>query len=493
MKERIALCISCCMLLAGCTLFQKKSESYHAKTIQLPDTQAGKKMSAYLDTINSGKTEAMLQFITENFAPNTLKDFTAKDRARALTNIHMDCGCLDPVRIEKSSEEEIEILTYARGTEDWNTISLKLEPNAPYHVIDEMIRKAQPPSEFVGHGKMTESEIVGALEVYLDKLVKADLFSGAVLVAKDGKPIFSRAYGIANGACGMKNKLDTKFNLGSMNKMFTSVAIAQLVEQGKISYTDTIGKPLPDYPNKGVAAKVTVEHLVTHTSGLGDFFGKEYDDASKLRFMKITDHFPLFVNKPLEFKPGTKFRYSNAGFIVLGAIIEKISGQTYFDYVREHIYKPAGMINTDAYELDRDIPNLAMGYTRDENGVRRNNLFVHCVKGTSAGGGFSTVEDLFHFARALESGKLLTPEYVKLITTCKLKSSEPQNRRYAYGFDDIIVNGQRVYGHSGGFTGINSNLSIYPELGYIVAVMANYDSPAAWRVVEKIQEWITRK
>lgn len=476
---------------------KKKNDSYQAQAIELPDTKAGKKMSAYLEVINSGKLEDTLQFITENFAPNTLEKFSAKDLANACTRIHMTYQHLDPVRIEKSSENEIEILIYANLTEEWNTISIKLEPNAPYRIIDAMIRYAPPPSEFLGHGKITDTAIVAALEAYLNKLVEADLFSGAVLVAKDGKLIFSHAYGIANGACDMKNKIDTKFNLGSMNKMFTSVAIAQLVEQGKISYTDTINKLLPDYPNKDVAAKITVAQLLMHTSGLGDFFGKEYQDASKLRFLKITDHFPLFVNKPLEFEPGTKFRYSNAGFIVLGAIIEQVTGQTYFDYVREHIYTPAGMINTDAYKLDRDIPNLAIGYTHTnadgdyEMGPRRNNLFLHVIKGSSAGGGFSTVEDLFHFALALESNKLLSAEYTKLITTYKPKTFDPENR-YAYGFDDSMINDTRVYGHGGGFSGISSYLGIYPDLGYVVAVMANYDPPSAGRVADKARELITR-
>ena len=150
------------------------------------------------------------------------------------------------------------------------------------------------------------------------------------------------------------------------------------------------------------------------------------------------------------------------------------------------------MINTDAYDLSRDIPNLAIGYTRDnEDGQRQNNLFLHVIKGCSAGGGFSTVEDLLHFALALESNKLVNAQYTKLITTCKPKTFDPKNR-YAYGFEDKVINGKRVYGHGGGFPGINSQLDIYPELGYIVAVMANYDPPAAFRVANKVRQLITR-
>src|SRR5207248_10392873 len=143
------------------------------------------------------------------------------------------------------------------------------------------------------------------------------------------------------------------------------------------------------------------------TSGIGDYFNDKYMEASKDRFRAIADYFPLFVDKPLAFEPGQQFRYSNAGFMVLGAVVEKVSGQDYFDYVRQQIYQPAGMINTDAYEMDHDTPNLAIGYTSraprggSQLGERQNNLFLHVVKGGPAGGGFSTVEDLLRFDVAL--------------------------------------------------------------------------------------------
>ena len=234
----------------------------------------------------------------------------------------------------------------------------------------------------------------------------ADLFSGSVVVAHDGKPILSRAYGLASRAHDVPNRTNTKFNLGSMNKMFTGVAVAQLAEKGRLAFTDPIGKHLTDYPNKAVAEKVTLHHLLTHTSGVGDYFNDKYMEAAKDRFRTVQDFFPLFVDKPLEFEPGAKFRYSNAGFMILGAVIEKVSGQSYFDYVRDHVYQPAGMADTDAYEMDQDTPNLATGYRRTnlygqpEVGPRRNNLFLHVFKGGPAGGGFSTAEDLIRFAAA---------------------------------------------------------------------------------------------
>jgi CubicO group peptidase (beta-lactamase class C family) len=344
---------------------------------------------------------------------------------------------------------------------------------------------------------MTPAELSREIETYLDQLVAADRFSGTILLAKDGVPFFKKAYGLASKGYNVPNRLDTKFNLGSMNKMFTSVAIAQLAEQGKLAYTDTIGKLLPDYPNKDVAAKVTVHHLLTHTSGIGNYFNSKFMEASKDRFRTINDYFPLFVNDPLQFEPGARWQYSNAGFMVLGAIVEKVSGQNYFDYVREHIYKPAGMTDTDAYEMDSDTPNMATGYTLmtptgpSPDGKRRTNLFLHSFKGGPAGGGFSTVEDLFRFATALTGHKLLSQKYTDIITTGKVKSGGDEGSQYAYGFEDARLNGQREIGHGGGFPGINSELRIFPDLGYTVAVMANYDPPTASRVAERVGKLLT--
>ncbi len=343
-----------------------------------------------------------------------------------------------------------------------------------------------------GAKKMSDAEVVADLKKYIDELVAQDRFSGTVLVARDGKPLFQQAYGLASKSFNVPNRLDTKFNLGSMNKMFTAVAVLQLVEQGKLSLEDKVGKHIPDYPNKDVAEKVTIHHLLTHTSGMGSYFNKDYMDASKARFKKVRDYFPLMANEKLAFEPGARWQYSNSGFMLLGAIIEAASGKDYFDYVREHIYKPAGMTNTDAYEMDQDTPNLAIGYTNPGRGgaPAQNNLYMHVVKGGPAGGGFSTVEDLLKFDIALRQHKLLSQKNTELLYTGKVESGGP-NSKYAYGFSDSRASGTRIVGHSGGFPGINSQLDIYLDLGYTVAVMSNYSPPAASRINERVRKRLT--
>ncbi|MHC4991541.1 MAG: serine hydrolase, partial [Planctomycetota bacterium] len=290
-------------------------------------------------------------------------------------------------------------------------------------------------------------------------------------------------------------RTDTKFNIGSMNKMFTGVAICQLAEQGRLSFDDPIIKHLPDYPNREVAESVTIHHLLTHTSGMGSYWNDQWQ-ARFTQLRTVEDLLPLFVDDPIAFEPGARFQYSNAGPIVLGLIIERITGQSYYDYVREAICKPAGMVDTDCYEMDVPVPNLAMGYTNRridgarESGPRRNNLFMHSVKGGPAGGGYSTVEDLVRFGEALRQHRLLGPEYADLLVSGKVGMGG--GAQYAYLFGDHVENGHRSYGHNGGAPGISAELRVYPELGYSYAVLSNYDGGAG-SVTPFLQDLISRR
>jgi len=321
--------------------------------------------------------------------------------------------------------------------------------------------------------------IIDEFQDFLEELVENDKFSGAVLVALDGKSVFHEAYGMANWEKQIPNNLDTKFNLGSMDKMFTAVAIMQLVEQGRISLQAKAGEYLPYYPNREVIDSITIHQLLTHTSGMGDYFNHEsYPDVhNKLR--SLDDYLPLFVDTPLLFQPGLKFRYSNSGFIVLGLIIEAVSGESYYDYVRAHIFEPAGMKDTACYEVDAGTPNLAIGYTTydhewNDTGVITDNSWFIPMRGASAGGGYSTTSDLLAFANALMGQRLLNAESTTLLL--KGKVDREANVKYAYGFVDSTIAGHRMVGHGGGAEGICSFLNIYPELGYTFIVLTNTDS-----------------
>jgi CubicO group peptidase (beta-lactamase class C family) len=328
---------------------------------------------------------------------------------------------------------------------------------------------------------LSSAQVVSQAQTYLDRMAAEGKFSGTVLIAKDDKIIFQRAYGQANHAFKVPNNLDTKFNLGSMGKMFTAVSILQLVEQGKISLDDSLIKILPDYPDPDIANKVTVYQLLTHTSGFGNMFNQRYDATPKDRLDSNKAHAALFSGIPLLFEPGARWEYSNSGYIVLGLIIEKVSGQSYFDYVREHVFKPAGMSNTDNFKLHDDVSNLAVGYTNMPGGPDqppRRVLVINSdwlAPGSSAGGGYSTVGDLLRFSQALKNHVLLSKALVDLATTGKFPTGRG-TAKYGFGMATDIANGVRFFGHSGGAPGISSNLDIYPDIGYIAVVMSNSDT-----------------
>jgi CubicO group peptidase (beta-lactamase class C family) len=479
------LLVTACLVATASPQLTVAQTSKEASVVAIPDTASGRQMTGWFRAFNSGDPKLMQTFHTASGAGERT-DRRAQQDARFFGQSRG----LELRKIEKSTNDEIVVLAQAKLTEAWYRVSIKAGAESAGGV-QISVRAASNPDP----RKLSEAEMLKVLEAYIKKLVAADAFSGTVLVARNGSPIFTGAYGLASVAYKVPNRLDTKFNLGSMNKMFTAVSVCQLAEQGKLAFTDTIGKVLTDYPNKVVAEKVTIDNLLTHSSGIGDYFNEKFMEASRDRFRKIKDYFPLFVDKPLEFEPGSKFRYSNAGFMVLGAIVEKVSGQDYFDYVREHIYKPAGMINTDAYELDRDTPNLAVGYTSDGEtsgaaNSRHNNVFMHVIKGGPAGGGYSTVEDLLRFDVALRQHKLLSAKYTDLVLAGKIASGFSPTAKYAYGFFDEVIDGKRVVGHGGGFPGINSQLDMYLDNGYTVAIMSNYDPPAAQIVAGKLREMI---
>jgi CubicO group peptidase (beta-lactamase class C family) len=277
-----------------------------------------------------------------------------------------------------------------------------------------------------------------------------------------------------------------------MNKMFTGVAIAQLAQKGKLKFDDPIGKHLPDYPNKEVAAKVTIHQLLTHSSGMGSYINEKWR-AERAKLTTIAVHFPLFVDEPLSFAPGEKFSYSNSGYMVLGAIIERVSGQDYYAYVKDHIFTPAGMTNTGFYEPGTEISNLAIGYTKmGPDGKPTDQVSANTdrleIKGGPAGGGYSTAGDLIKFHMALRDLKLLDREHLEVATKGKVEAG--QIGKYAYGFGDKTADGKHIVGHNGGWPGVAANFEMYPEIGYTSVMLMNSDPPTMMPLVGQLRKLI---
>jgi CubicO group peptidase (beta-lactamase class C family) len=326
-------------------------------------------------------------------------------------------------------------------------------------------------------------EVIAGVEALLREDAAADRFSGAVLVAKDGQVLFSGAYGLADRERGIANTPRTRFRVGSINKMFTAVSTLQLAEAGEVELTAPLGEYLSDYPNRDVATKVTIHHLLTHTGGTGNIFGPEFK-AHRLELRRLADYVRLNGDRAPEFEPGSRWKYSNYGFILLGVVIEKVSGHTYYDYVNGHIYQPANMAATGSQPEDEAVPDLSAGYTRPEETAEwAPNTDTLPWRGTSAGGGYSTAGDLARFAEALLGDQLLGPDSTQRLLTGKVEVSP--GVRYAYGFVDARdADGNGSVGHHGGAPGMNGELRIYPKSGCLIVVLANMDPPAARRIAD---------
>lgn len=449
---------------------------------QFPDTPAGNQAKAWLESFNAGDAEKHKEFLRMH-APSRLERADREIGVRAMS------GGFDVKKIEESTPTKMVALVQERSSDQFVRFTVEVDAGEQHQITRLALQGTGRPAEFaLPH--LGDNELITAVRKSLDEAAAADRFSGAVLVAKNGKPVFTQAYGLADREKKTPNTLKTRFRLGSMNKMFTAVATLQLVQKGKLDLKAPFGNYLTDYPNKDVASKVTIEQLLSHTGGTGDIFGPEFD-KNRLELKTLQDYVKLYGNRGPEFAAGSRWQYSNYGFLLLGVLIEKVTGQNYYDYVRDHIYKPAGMTGTASEPEEQMVADRSIGYTRFGGNALRPNTDTLPYRGSSAGGGYSTVEDLLKFATALQTHKLLNAQYTEMLTTGKVDT--PMGAKYAYGFGDAMVNGTRCFGHGGGAPGMNGELKICPGPGYVIAVLANMDPPGASRVADFITNRLPAK
>lgn len=451
---------------------------------QLPPTPAARQLVQWLQAYNSGSRALLSDFYERNYPAGRTRLEAEFDRRINLT------GGFDLKQVDQCDAARCSAFLEMRDRPGYSRVRVALEPGQPDRVAEldtqPIPRPAGIPSE-----RTTEAAAIDAFRSRLEIDTAADRFSGAVLVAHNGKVLFSQAYGLSDRAKKIPNTLQTRFRLGSMNKIFTAVAVLQLAEAGKIKLDDPLGKYLTDYPNRDLAAKVQIRHLLTHTGGTGEIFGPEFE-AHRLELRTLRDYLDLYGKRDLEFEPGTRRAYSNYGFVLLGALVERVSGQSYYDYVRDHIFKPSGMTRSDSQPESEAVEGRAIGYTRrDDEEEWRTNEDTLPYRGTSAGGGYSTVEDLLKFALALRTHKLLSEHSFDLLV-----HGEPVTaggRAYAFGSGTRNWEGAPYFGHNGGAPGMNTDLEVGLESGYVIAVLSNLDPPAAQRISEFIVSRLPEK
>jgi D-alanyl-D-alanine carboxypeptidase len=467
------------------------SASGGAADAALTDTVLGRRVRAYFDAFNSGDDARMTAFFEQNVSREMLRKRSPAERLRTFHEMRDVNKHFRVDRVKEGADGSITVFAENAGGQ-WRQFTFLPEDDSDRHFGGFRVEDSEPPGpgkkadEPPPSPKASDAEAAAATGALLSSLAEQGKFSGTVLLARHGKPFFSKAYGLANREFGAPCTPETKFNLGSMNKFLTTIAIGQLAAAGKLSLDDTIRKWLPDYAN-AYADRVTIAQLVTHRSGMGDMFTPRFAKIPPLEIRSLEDYLPAFEKDPLQFEPGERQQYSNAGFIVLGLIVQKASGENYFDYVKRHVLAPADMQSTASYEVDEIVPGRAEGYTLDGppgpdgKPMPRRAVFTHPGRGSSAGGGYSTAADLLKLDRALRDGKLLSAEWSAWAVSHDAGKAPAPGAVLSGGF-----------GFAGGSPGTNAVMLMNFDSGTTVVVLSNLDPPSAETVAQKIRGWLPK-
>lgn len=429
----------------------------------LPDTPAGRFLSAWIGVYNAPDAAAVARY-------NSL--YNRRSTLESWVELYRMTGPVVPVRVEAVGPNEATVLLAGDLADALWQERVVLDPADPMKVLDSAFQPADRPPE-LAIPRVSRAELERLMDERIAREVAADRFAGTIAVQRHGRMIYQSAAGLADRSDNVPVTMDTKFRVGSANKMFTAIGILQLVERGRVSLDAPVGEYLRDYPNAEFARTVTIRQLLSHTGGAGDIFTPEYE-ARRLEVKTLADYVTLFGTRAPDTSAEGKSAYANYGFVLLGRIIEAVSGEDYYTYVQRHIFAPAGMNDTASLPEEVPVPNRSRGYTRGSDGILADNASTLPYRGSAAGGGYTSAADLIRFGEALLSGRLVSREMLAQATS-------PQRPEGWYGFG-FGISGQgpgRNWGHGGGAPGMNAAFRIYPELDAIVVALANLDPVAA--------------
>ena len=484
-----AAAISLCWLIATSHAATNASTA----PVDFPETPGGKLARDLVGAINTDD-QAVARFFADYLAPDVRGTKSAEKYQRMMLKLREQSGGVALQKVLGASERSAQIILRAQKTP--HSVGLELITDGSTHIRSLMFHP-MPPPEGARPKPLSKSKVEPALvpkliEEHITETAALDLFSGVVLVAKDDRILLHRAWGMADRDRSLTNRTTTRFGSASVGKMFTGVAIAQLVEAGKLKYDDALPAVLPDFPNADKVSGVTLHHLLTHTAGLGDPFDSPRHHGFEPKCE--SDWFPLFAHEPPAFQPGAKHEYSNGGYVTLAAIIEKVSGKSFADYLCENVFARAGMSETGCAAKENQNTTIAAPHRRfmadDPLGIapRRVDATPKFKRHASGLGGWqTTTEDLFRFARAFHSARLLSPA----MTTKVAAGQVPvfgDRVQYGYGFYNMDVKGERAVGHSGGGgdLAVAAEVEMLWDSGYTVVILSNYDLPETRRLAHDI-------
>ena len=446
---------------------------------ELPESPAGVRTREFLELINTGDEAALRRFVDQALAPSFKGKSPAAEFFDFLQMVQRAHGRFD-FKASRSYEKSMQpgaviAITRTARSDRWLGVMIDVEPVEPHRITSLVINDARPPENLVDSSSLTRAQLATEMESYLSRLVKKDAFSGSVLISIGEEIVYAGAFGEADREKHIPNTLDTRFGLSSMGKMFTAIAIGQLAGAGRLAFDDKLSKYLgKDWLPADSSNSLTIRHLLSHMGGTGDFLGPLSEDKQRGTYLEVSDYKKFIAGQPLAFVPGTRFQYSNSGFILLGALIEKLTGKRYEDHVRTTIWEPAGMTGTACLRRDRPVKARAIGYYQEfENGNGRwkSNSSLVAAKGSPAGGCDSSVSDLHKFGVALRAGKLVKPEI--LAEMWKEQSLPNPVMRYGLGFILGGNDSDRVVGHGGSFPGAYGEFDILLDRNATVIVLSN--------------------
>ncbi len=464
------------------------SSASAAITTTLPDTAAGKIGGMVIAHINADTPESIQQWAPTILSPSVDADTRATILKQLATTVR-DSGGVDFVDARTQGPPGMLVVTI-KGRRTGKRVALVLLPDPQQPDTLAMVDMAplDDPALYAKWPKTaaSQAEIVQLVKDSLDLLVRTNDFSGCVTVTDGAKTIVNDCRGLAERRFNVPVDRQTKFHIGSMNKMFTAVAIAQLVEAGKLSWIDTLALRVPEYPDQAMASKITVWQLLHHTSGLGDFLVPEVFEQRE-KFVDPVDFLGLIARQPKAGEPGGDWSYSNAGYMLLGRIIENVSGESYSDYIQRRVFTPAGMTASGYDRVDDVVPQLAVGYFHEGpfSTAWKADWFKTLYRAGPAGGGYSTNADLLRFSAALRTGRLVKPATLAKIFEAPVPAGPGS---YAAGFGDRVSHGRHIRGHAGGIEGTDANLAIVWETGATVALTSNQGPGVSWLFAERIAD-----
>ncbi len=423
---------------------------------------------AFFEALASGDAGRFEAMARERYAPAQLARRSAEERKAFVERLRGDFGplTLDGVRNLDDSRLTLAVsgATGLRGT-----IELELEPAPASRIVSVKVEvgdsgeePAEPPPPV--DARMSDAELARSLDAWIGARAASGAFAGVVAVARQGRPLFEKAYGIADREQGIPATARTRYNVASIGKLFTRTAIGQLLQAGRLSLADTVGRWRPDYPEPKVRA-ATIEQLLEHRGGIADFFGPEFERRAKTDFLSNADYDRFVSSLPLLFDPGSRRQYCNGCYVVLGEVVARVAGQRYEDYVSAHVFGAAGMKAAGFLRGDRPAADVAQSYSRElpgSAGRLANAREAHGAAGSAAGGCYATAADLLAFDEALRTGRLLDAA------------------RTAWILGDVVSTAARAPGAiaiAGGAPGVNAQLE--SDEAWAVAVVANLDPPAA--------------